>query len=78
MHEALASVTEWKGLPKNSVIEINNILVQYFSKLKCKRIHDEQNMKVLNKNDTSVTVPRGVLLGPKASEEMRKPAYIFI
>lgn len=30
--EALASGTEFKGMPQNLVIKINNILMQYFKK----------------------------------------------
>lgn len=44
-----------EGGAKNSVIKINNTLIQYLKNhIECKKIH-EQNIKILNKHGTSIT-----------------------
>lgn len=42
----IASSAKLKGSPKNSVIKINNILLQHLKdKLMGEKIHEEQNIK---------------------------------
>lgn len=50
--EAFAVGAELKEVAKNSGIEIHNILMQYFkrSKARQKNIHNEQNIKIINKD----------------------------
>ena len=43
--EALTAGPGPKGGPNNSAVEINNLLMQYFKKIKINgKIHDEQNV----------------------------------